>query len=283
MLHSALRLAARNMPIFPVYGIVDGRCSCHRSDCTSPGKHPIPYNGLKSATSNPIQIQQWWTQNPHANIGLATGKISGLIVVDIDPRNGGNESFSNLEKKYQAFPRTKEALTGGGGQHLYFTYPPVAVSCRTGKAEPFRGIDIKSDGGYVLVPPSWHVSGKCYEWEVSSYERELVGLPGWFLQLLLGCESSSLNASIQYRDRVGGTEWSHFLKQPFPEGQRNTSLTQIAGYFLAKRMDGHLALAICQSINQTTCKPPLPEKEVVQIVNSIALKESQKMREVFYG
>ena len=248
MLQFALRLAAKNMPIFPVHGIIDGQCSCRRSDCASPGKHPIPYNGLKSATSNLTQIQEWWTKNPLANIGLATGKISGLIVVDIDPRNGGDESFAALEKQHQAFPRTKEVLTGGGGQHLYFTYPSVAVPCKTGKTEPFRGIDIKSDGGYVLVPPSWHVSGKCYEWEVSSYERALADLPGWLLKLFLGATPSSSNAQRQYGDRIG-TEWSNFLEQPFPEGQRNISLTQIAGYFLAKRMDGCLALAICQSIN----------------------------------
>lgn len=283
MLQSALKFAAKNILIFPVHGIVDGRCSCQRSSCSSPGKHPIPRNGLKSATSDLAQVQQWWTQNPQANIGLATGKVSGLVVIDIDPRNGGDESFFDLEKQYQAFPRTKEVLTGGGGQHLYFSYPlSVSVSCKVGKADPFRGIDIKGDGGYVLVPPSLHVSGKHYEWEVASYEQELAELPEWFLNLFLGCSLSSSDKHETYQDRIRHMEWSGFLKQPFPEGQRNTNLTQIAGYFLAKKMDGYLALDICQSINQTICKPPLPEQEVIQIVNSIALKESQKMMESHY-
>lgn len=289
MLQSTLKLAAKNMPIFPVHGIVDGRCSCQRSNCSSPGKHPIPYNGLKSATSNHAQVRQWWTQNPSANIGLVTGKVSGLVVVDIDPRNGGDESFFDLEKQYGPFPRTKEVLTGGGGQHLYFRYPSVGMACKSGKTGLFRGIDIKGDGGYVLVPPSLHVSGKHYEWEVASYEQELAELPEWFLNLLLGCglPSSDKHGKCVNGDRVEyrarHTEWSGFLKQPFPEGQRNTSLTQIAGYFLAKRIDGYLALDICHSINQTVCKPPLPEQEVIRIVNSIARQESQKMMEAHYG
>jgi hypothetical protein len=151
------------------------------------------------------------------------------------------------------------------------------MSCKTGKTGLFRGIDIKGDGGYVVAPPSVHVSGLLYEWEVSSYERELAELPEWFLELLNLGENPSCSDGSQ----PGGKPWSGFLSRPFPEGERNTSLTQIAGYLLAKRMDGYLILDICQSINQTTCKPPLSEKEVMQIVNSIALKESQKMGRAF--
>jgi hypothetical protein len=204
-------------------------------------------------------------------------------VIDIDPRHGGDESFFDLEKQYQAFPPTKEVLTGGGGQHLYFQRPPAGMACKTGKSGLFRGIDIKGDGGYVVAPPSAHVSGRHYEWEVSSYERELAELPEWFLELLSGLKHPFSDKNAQAGVKIADTPWGHFLKTCFPEGQRNTSLTQIAGYFLAKRMDGYLILDICQSINQTTCKPPLPEKEVTQIVNSIALKEALKMGGASYG
>ena len=140
------------------------------------------------------------------------------------------------------------------------------------------GIDIKSDGGYVLAPPSLHISGRRYEWEVSSWEHEMAEAPEWFLKLLTTSTlSSSVNGQIQ-----AGQGWDRFLNEPFPEGQRNVNLTKIVGYFLSKKMDGILTLNICQLINQEHCKPPLPEQEVLQIVNSIALKESHKMIGKYY-
>ena len=121
MLQSALKFAEINIPVFPVHGLINGQCTCGKSGCPSAGKHPVPFNGFKSATCDPTQVEQWWSHHPHANIGLPTGRVSGLVVIDIDPRHGGDESFFDLEKQYQAFPPTKEVLTGGGGQHTFIS------------------------------------------------------------------------------------------------------------------------------------------------------------------
>lgn len=105
------------------------------------------------------QIKAWWRKFPDANIGVVTGKLSGLIVVDIDPKNGGsNEEFESI--------KTVVSRTGGGGWHYFFLYEEGLQT----KAGIKKGIDIRSDGGFVVVPPSLHQSGKKYEWEVQPYE-----------------------------------------------------------------------------------------------------------------
>lgn len=271
--NTAIALASKNIPVFPVYGIKNKKCACSKSPCHSPGKHPIPMNGFKSATTNKHQIDQWWTQTPEANIGVVTGAISGLLIVDIDPRHGGDDSVLTLEKQYGPFPPTKEVLTGGGGRHLYFKYPVgEEIACSTGTKEPFLGIDIKSNGGYVLAPPSSHVLGRKYEWEVSSWEQPIAEAPDWFLKRL---KTSKTISSQSFSN--GSQDWSSFLNEPFSEGLRNSSLTKIAGYLFGKRLEGSFALQICHLINDSYCHPPLPQQEVLKIVNSIALREAQKL------
>lgn len=101
------------------------------------------------------KVSEWWTKFPKANIGIVTGKISDLIVIDIDPRHGGtDEAFKNI--------KTVKAKSGGGGWHYYFKYQK---GIPTG-AQVQPGIDIRSDGGFIIAPPSIHSSGQKYMWEV---------------------------------------------------------------------------------------------------------------------
>ena len=87
--------------VFPIYEITNHKCSCGRS-CESPGKHPRTSNGWKDATVDDATIEAWWSQWPAANIGIATGSASGLVVVDEDPRNGAPESKERLEARIVA-------------------------------------------------------------------------------------------------------------------------------------------------------------------------------------
>jgi hypothetical protein len=75
--------------IFPAHNIENGRCSCGRADCSSPGKHPRTPNGFHDATSDPAQLETWWSKWPQANLAVATGPVNGIVVVDIDPAKGG--------------------------------------------------------------------------------------------------------------------------------------------------------------------------------------------------
>ena len=169
MMQSALAYASYDWAVFPVHGIRKGKCTCGRPACTSPGKHPLTKHGFKDATTDPTIVAAWWKKHPWANIAIATGAKSGwLMVIDLDnkPEKGidGEETWRQLAKDV---PDTIEVLTGGGGRHLYFIYPDH-VDLKSGTNVFGDGVDLRADGGYVLVPPSLHASGNRYEWEASS-------------------------------------------------------------------------------------------------------------------
>ena len=92
----ALEFAKLGWPVIPLHSSKNGQCSCNNKDCLSPAKHPMTTKGSKEASTSPMTICEWWHQWPHANIGLATGSSSGLVVVDIDPRHGGHESWEKF-------------------------------------------------------------------------------------------------------------------------------------------------------------------------------------------
>jgi hypothetical protein len=111
-------------------------------------------------------------------VSIVTGALSGLVVLDVDPRHGGKESLAKLERTHGELPKTMESITGGGGRHLYFTHPGGAVPNRT-NIEP--GIDLRGDGGCIVAPPSVHPSAKRYRWKKGHGPSEVspAKLPDW--------------------------------------------------------------------------------------------------------
>jgi hypothetical protein len=185
LLETALAYARRGWPVLPLHTATNGGCSCDKPDCSDIGKHPRFHvtdlqHGLKDATTDDTLIRRWWQRWRHANIGIVTGKVSGLVVIDVDPRHGGDLTLEDLEAEHGKFPETVENLTGGGGRHLFYQHPGGELRCGTDALGP--GVDIKADGGYVVAPPSRHASGRRYEWEVSSHPDDvtIAPLPTWF-------------------------------------------------------------------------------------------------------
>src|SRR2546427_13223225 len=93
MLAAVLVYAQRGWSVFPVYTVVNGQCSCGNTACASPGKHPRTTHGVQDASTDEATIRQWWCRWPGANIGIRTGAVSGLVVLDVDPRHGGDASL----------------------------------------------------------------------------------------------------------------------------------------------------------------------------------------------
>jgi len=169
LLAAALRYAARGFPVFP---------------CRPRGKEPLTQHGVKDATTDPEIINAWWQRWPDANVAVATGARSGLVALDVDPRNGGDVSLELLEHEHGPLPDTVEQHTPGGGYHKLFQHPGGTIKNSTGVIG--AGLAIKADGGYILAEPSVGANGKGYEFEVNhDLNSAIAPLPDWLLVKIL--------------------------------------------------------------------------------------------------
>lgn len=156
LLDAAITYARRGWPVFPCHtprfpkdAAKPPRCSCGTSDCTSIGKHPRTVHGHLDGTTDEEVIGRWWARWPSANIGLVTGAASGLVVLDIDPRHGGDLSLENLEAEQGKLPDTVESLTGcqeRGGERAHSGGPVMGTqtwqrprTCTLGRRETRAG------------------------------------------------------------------------------------------------------------------------------------------------
>jgi len=243
-LAAALAYAKRGVPVLPLHWPNGAACSCGDPACPSVGKHPLTEHGKDDASTDAEIIKGWWARWPEANVGLRMG--AGRVAVDIDPRNGGDESLYDLGP----LPETVTALTGGGGQHLLYK-ADGAVKARKG-IRP--GIDIITEG-YIVGPPSRHVSGRRYEWEVGHAPGQVALAP--FPPALLSLSPDGGTPAGPLPDRILA-------------GQRNDLLASLAG---SMRQRGATAEAIAAALtveNETRCEPPLSPSEVAQIARSVS-------------
>lgn len=189
MLQAALTYAARGWHVLPCWRPKPNEagqlvCGCGKEDCPSPGKHPhgfLAKRGQMEATTDPEKIKRWFAYGHSLNIAIQCSQ-SGLAVIDIDPRNGGELTKENVEARYGKLYSDVEQFTGGGGQHYVYSNPH-GVQGLPGILGP--GIDVKANG-YIMAWPSLHVSGKLWEWEGSSDPTEGAvpsPLPDWLRDL----------------------------------------------------------------------------------------------------
>lgn len=186
MLDHAVQYAKLGLPVIPLHGILpDGSCTCGRAACSSPGKHPRNANGLKGATTDPKQIERWWSdrQWPNASIGGVGG---AFLCLDIDARKGGFDTLQRLIASNSKLPDTAIAETGEydgeRGKHYWFKVPED-VDPPGSRANVREGIDIRCAGGYAVMPPSPHASGVDYEWISRKTLKGAAELPAWLLDL----------------------------------------------------------------------------------------------------
>lgn len=172
--------------LLPLHTMVDGVCSCGK-DCDSPGKHPRVWRGFKDASDKPSDIEYWKNKWPGTNFGVRTGEESGIVVIDVDLQKDVTEgSLEALRDASHELPQdTVIVLTGGGGLHFYYKYPGVRVPCSIGKRLG-PGIDVRGDGGYVVMAGSNHVSDGKYEYLAgrSPDEIEIADMPDWMVECL---------------------------------------------------------------------------------------------------
>lgn len=185
MCEHALAYAAAGIPIIPIHGVLEnGSCTCGAARCPAPGKHPRTKNGLRDATTDQSTIEKWFgpTRWPNANIG---GVCGSFLCLDIDAKKDGFESLERLIESNSPLPDTAVVATGQHdderGRHYWYRVPDdhPQPGTRTGVR---GGIDVRCAGGYAILPPSLHVSGVSYEWEIGALQ-DAVHAPEWVLEL----------------------------------------------------------------------------------------------------
>jgi hypothetical protein len=177
-------------------------------------------------------------------VGILTGRESGLVVIDVDVRHGGDTSLEALEAAYDRLPATLTAHSGGGGRHLYFQHPGghIPTSAQLGG---FSGLDVRADGGYIVAPPSLHQSGQQYRWEepVHALER----LPCWLYEVLTPPrhpEQAMAPSNRLVPQSDAGQFWLQLALERARPGIRN-----VTGYWLACRLrDAGVSQEVAETI-----------------------------------
>lgn len=166
---AAVAYARAGWKVIPIFPVAGGVCGCGNPYCPAPGKHPLMRTGrkLSEASSDIRTVTAWWTRWPDANIAVVCGSASGIVVVDCDisDEHDGYAEFMQwaAERGYDV-PDTLTQETGSGGRHLLFALPNDGGSIPKNATAWLQDVDIKSDGGYILVAPSTHVTGRSYRW-----------------------------------------------------------------------------------------------------------------------
>jgi KaiC/GvpD/RAD55 family RecA-like ATPase len=218
-------------------------------------KRPLTANGLKNATTDAEQIAAWWTRHPDANIGMATGEISGVVVVDVDGPDGeaALATFGDL-------PVTPVSSTGKG-RHLLFARPDGGA--RNTASKLGRSLDTRGDGGYIVVPPSVHPSGAVYAWHPDAHPRTVTpaSLPEP-LRVAMTATASQSAADLPAGAVAARDLWTTLV----PDGEgRDPQLFRFACHLLAKGIAPTYARLAVESVNRENLKPPLPPETVEKV------------------
>jgi hypothetical protein len=217
-------------------------------------KLPLVKGWPNLATADKAKISEWLRQYGQCNWGLATGSASGILVLDAD----SDEALNELEKL--GSPQTFTVKTARG-QHFYFQYPSDST-IHNSASKLAKGLDVRGEGGYVLMPPSVHPSGVRYQ---ILDNRLPVPPPQWLLKKLTGPPASSSKVQVEGNPTL--------VEQKIGEGSRNATLASLAGTMQRRGMtQGAIEAALIKE-NEQRCNPPLPPDEVLAIVNSISRYE----------
>ncbi|MFN2506430.1 MAG: bifunctional DNA primase/polymerase [Acidimicrobiales bacterium] len=272
-LDAALAYAAAGWLVLPIAGTARDACTCGKG-CGSPAKHPLTCHGVHDASTDEGRLRQWWRRWPWANVGIATGHRSGVVVVDVDPVAGGRWSIEAIRAEGYDLPVTLLAFSGGGGFHLFYSVPAdVRVRNTVGQLPNVGstpGIDLRGDGGYVVAAPSLHVSGGRYRW--SERAGEMRPLPLWLARPVRAAPD---DVRATRRDAGGSRYGSAALADELDGvrrltvGQRKDGLNR-ASYSLGRLVAGGELAAdlVYEELLAAAVATGLPEREASRTINS---------------
>jgi len=232
-----------------------------KHQCPSPGKVPVDLstgNHLSGWQSRAIPTSdelETWLDSPlasRANIGALTGRVSGIVALDIDGEGG---EFLLNKHAHGDLPETWEYLTGGG-RRLIYAFEEGLRSIKISGDGEHEGLEVLADGRQMVLPPSAHHSGRPYQWVA---ERDpwsggvaLARCPAW-VRALAGATAAP-------------KDWAAIARAPVSHGGRHPTLVQLAAHMASKGESPEYIAAMLQAWNEARCKPPKDSKEIHRIV-----------------
>lgn len=252
LLLAALRYAEMGYRVFP---------------CIPGTKHPITQHGFHDAVTDPAQIERWWSRHPRANVGIAA---EGMLVIDID--GADNPWPGDPERAADLAGAGAVALTPWGGRHYLFRRPEgKAWKCSTSKLA--AGVDVRTDGGYIVAAPSEIEEGP-YRWgeglELDDPLDQLPEPPAWLAAALDALVAPESNGVAQSSPTIAHVAAGDAEAIAIPAGQRNATLARLAGTMRRVGMTGPEMASALVRVNQDRCVPPLAPAEVERIAASVA-------------
>jgi hypothetical protein len=217
-------------------------------------KRPMLYEwrSFQKRHPMPAQIHEWWNQWPDSGVGVITGQISNIIVVDLDSDKAVDYYTS---KKVEPSPTVITAK----GYHVYFKHPFTEQHIGNSVNSDI-GIDIRGEGGYVVAPPSVHPTGIRYEWRQDRHP--------WCMSLAQFPEEFAKKKREYQGNETDEQHWAVEALQGISEGGRNNLCAQLAGRLILKGLGCREVYEILSMWNERN-NPPLPEREVETTVRSI--------------
>jgi hypothetical protein len=248
---AAVKLGEKGLRVFP---------------CWPRTKKPAIKDNLRCAAIGEAIISKWWGEQGQYNVAIATGRASGVWVLDVDADDGGEATLRELEAAHGALPATVEVITGAG-RHLYWKWPDGVDIRNFQVRDDLPGIDVRGEGGYAIAPPSVHPSGRVYAWSIDSASEFAFG-PEWLIQIVTARRSPTAAAPPE--------RWRSFINEPVEGSHRDSAIARLYGLLVRKYIDPIVALDIARMFNELRCKPPLADREVVRIANGIADREADR-------
>lgn len=226
-------------------------------------KRPATKTGCKAATTDKQQIESWWNSKPDCNIGIATGRTSGLVVIDLDVDEdkgiNGYDTLREWQRDNGKLPDTWQSITGRGGYHLLYR----DNTGNQNRVKLYDGVDIRGEGGYIVAPPSIHPNGKEYQWEYGPGDGEMAAIDSIVAKFLDGPEPEERNAQ------------RFEMPERLPEGQRTEYLVKMVCSMQAKGASDEAIRAAVRAENDSKCIPSLSDEELEKEVFP-ALKRYEK-------
>jgi hypothetical protein len=248
----------------PIHDLVSGVCSCDKgTECDSGGKHPRTKRKTAIDATMP-DWERWLKAWPDMNIGILTGKDTEVFATDIDPRHGGEKSLAELIESNSPLPATATATTGGNGTHFLFRIPG-GMSISNSASEVAPGIDIRGDGGLIVVEPS--VTTGAYKWDKLP-TRDDVALPPIWLGIAIQSKNIKSDGITHLPPGLAG--FSMPADRSVLEGRRNDFLASAAGWLQSQGVKGDALVMMLNAVNVAKCSPPVGAEEVERVAISIS-------------